>query len=51
MLVVQITLSFFCHGGVMKRSRHETLALLNAGHSVIVITDLRWTSHMFQFKV
>jgi len=50
MLVVQITQSFFSHGGVMKRSRQETLALLETGHKVIVITDLRWTSHMYQFE-
>lgn len=50
MLVVQITQNFFTHGGVMKRARQETLALLEAGHKVIVITDLRWKSHMFQFK-
>jgi len=50
MLIVQITQSFFSHGGVMKRARQETLALLKAGHRVIVITDLRWTSHAYQFK-
>ena len=50
MLIVQITLDFFSHGGLMKRSRQETLALLKAGHDVVVITDLRWTSHMYQFK-
>ena len=50
MLVVQITQDFFTHGGVMKRSRQETLALLKAGHSVIIITDLRWTSHIYQFE-
>ena len=50
MLVVQITQNFFTHGGVMKRSRQETLALLKAGYNVIVITDLRWTSHIYQFK-
>ena len=50
MLVVQITQDFFTHGGVMKRSRQETLALLKAGYNVIIITDLRWTSHMYQFE-
>ena len=50
MLTVQITLDFFSHGGLMKRSRQETLALLKAGHDVVVITDLRWTSHMYQFE-
>ncbi len=50
MIIVQITLDFFSHGGLMKRSRQETLALLKAGHDVVVITDLRWTSHMYQFK-
>ncbi|MEE9379178.1 MAG: glycosyltransferase family 4 protein [Candidatus Lokiarchaeia archaeon] len=53
MLCVQITLSYFSHGAVMRRSRQETRALLNAGHRVIIITDLRWKSaysEMEEFK-
>lgn len=44
MLIVEITLNYFSHGAVMRRARQETKALINAGHRVIVITDLRWKS-------
>lgn len=44
MLIVQITQNFFSHGAVMRRARQETIALLNAGHRVIVITDLNGLS-------
>ena len=47
MLIVEITLDFFTSGAVMVRARQETKALLNAGHRVIVITDLR---HLSQFN-
>lgn len=50
MLIVQITLSFFSHGAVMRRARQEIKALLNAGHQVIVITDLRWKSAVHEMK-
>lgn len=50
MLFVQITQSFFSHGAVMRRARQETKALLNAGHQVIVITDIRWKSELFFFR-
>ncbi|MFW9987572.1 MAG: glycosyltransferase family 4 protein [Candidatus Odinarchaeota archaeon] len=50
MLIVQICQNFFTHGGVMKRSRQESLALLKAGHRVIVLTDVIYMSHLYQFK-
>ncbi len=49
MLVVQITHNFFTSGAVMVRARQETKALLNAGHRVIVITDLRHLSQLHYF--
>ncbi len=49
MLVVQITPNFFTSGAVMVRARQETKALLNAGHRVIVITDLRHFSQLHYF--
>jgi len=50
LLVVEITLSYFSHGAVMRRARQETKALLNAGHRVIVITDLKWKSAYPEIK-
>lgn len=50
MLIVQITSNFFSSGSVMLRSRQETKALLNAGHRVIVLTDLRHRSQFHYFK-
>jgi len=44
MLIVQITPSYFSHGAVMRRARQETKALLDAGHRVVIMTDLRWKS-------
>ncbi len=49
MLIVQITPNFFTSGAVMVRARQETKALLNAGHRVIVITDLRHLSQLHYF--
>jgi len=49
MLIVQIIHNFFTHGAVMTRSRQETKALLNAGHRVIVITNLRHYSQFHYF--
>ena len=50
MLIVQIIHNFFTHGAVMTRSRQETKALLNAGHQVIVITNLRHYSQLHYFE-
>ena len=50
MQFVQMCLSFFGNGAVMRRSRDEAKALLNAGHSVIVITDLKYTHFINEFK-
>ncbi len=50
MLIVQITSNFFSSGSVMLRSRQETKALLNAGHKVIVLTDLRHRSQFRYFR-
>jgi glycosyltransferase involved in cell wall biosynthesis len=49
MLIVQITLNYFSRGAVMLRARQETKALLNAGHRVVVITDLRHYSQLHYF--
>ena len=49
MLIVQITFNYFSRGAVMLRSRQETKALLNAGHRVVVITDLRHYSQLHYF--
>ncbi len=49
MLIVEITRNFFTSGAVMVRARQETKALLKAGHSVIVITDLRHLSQLNYF--
>ena len=46
MVIIQITQSFFGHGAIMRRAREETRALLNAGHQVIVITDLKHTKYL-----
>lgn len=50
MLVVQITQDFFTRGAVMQRARQETKSLLNTGHRVIVITDLKHYSQLGYFK-
>ena len=49
MLIVQITFNYFSRGAVMLRARQETKALLNAGHRVVVITDLRHYSQLHYF--
>ncbi len=49
MLIVEITSDFFTVGAVMVRARQETKALLNAGHRVIVITDLKHLSQLHYF--
>ena len=41
MIIVQITFNYFSRGAMMLCARQETKALLNAGHRVIIITDLR----------
>ena len=46
MLIVQITFNYFSKGAVMLRARQETKALLNTGHRVVVITDLRHYSQL-----
>ncbi len=50
MLIVQITFNYFSRGAVMLRARQETKALLNAGHRVVVITDLRHYSQLHYFE-
>ena len=49
MLIVLITFNYFSRGAVMLRARQETKALLNAGHRVVVITDLRHYSQLHYF--
>ena len=50
MLFVHITQSYFSHGAVMRRARQESKALLDAGHRVVIITDLRWSSHLYELN-
>lgn len=40
-MIIEVCLNFFSIGGVMRRARGEVKALLNAGHRVVVITDLK----------
>jgi len=40
-MIIEICFNFFSSGGVMRRARGEVKALLNAGHRVVVITDLK----------
>ena len=45
-MIVQLSLSFFGRGAVMGRSRDEVRALLKAGYTVTVITDLRHLTYL-----
>ncbi len=49
-MIVLICLSFFGPGAVMRRAREEVKALLNAGHHVTVITDLKYSQYLNTFK-
>ena len=49
-MIVQLSLSFFGRGAVMRRSRDEVIALLKAGYEVTVITDLRNLTYLNSFK-
>ncbi len=49
-MIIEICLSFFGLGAVMMRARQEVQALLNAGHKVIVLTDLKHLKYLHTFK-
>lgn len=49
MSIAQITINYFIRRAVMLCARQETKALLNAGHRVAVITDLRHYSQLHYF--
>ena len=49
-MILQICLNFFGFGAVMRRARGEVRALLNAGHKVIIFTDLRNKKYLYSFK-
>ncbi|KKL68202.1 hypothetical protein LCGC14_2127370 [marine sediment metagenome] len=49
-MIVQLSLSFFGRGAVMARSRDEVKALLKAGYSVTVITDLKHLTYLNTFN-
>ncbi len=49
-MIVQICLSFFGLGAVMMRARQEVQALLNTGHKVTVLTDLKYLKYLHTFK-
>ncbi|MEE9379174.1 MAG: glycosyltransferase family 4 protein [Candidatus Lokiarchaeia archaeon] len=49
-MIIEICLSFFGLGAVMRRARQEVQALLNAGHEVTVITDLKYLKYLRSFK-
>lgn len=49
-MIVEICLSFFGRGAVMRRARDEVKALLKAGNEVIVITDLLHKKYLNFFK-
>lgn len=49
-MIVEICLSFFGLGAVMMRARQEVQALLNAGHKVTVLTDLKHLKYLHTFK-
>lgn len=50
MLILQITQDYFSHGAIMKRARQETKGLIEAGHKVVVITDLRSKSQFSDLR-
>lgn len=49
-MIVEICLSFFGRGAVMRRARNEVKALLKAGKDVTVITDLLHKRYLNFFK-
>lgn len=49
-MIIEICMSFFGRGAVMRRAREEVIAFLNAGHFVTVFTDLRHRRFMNSFK-
>ena len=49
-MIVQICLSFFGRGAVMRRARQEVKALLQTGYKVVVITDLLHRKYLNYFK-
>jgi len=51
-MIIQICMSFFGQGAVMRRARGEVKALLNAGYHVTVITDLKHVHKIYldEFK-
>lgn len=49
-IIIEICLSFFGLGAVMRRARQEVQALLNSDHEVTVITDLNHLKYLRSFK-
>lgn len=49
-MIVEICLSFFGLGAVMRRARQEVKALVNSGYEVTVITDLNHLKYLHSLK-
>ncbi len=49
-MIIEICLSFFGLGAVMRRARQETKALIKAGYKVVVITDLKHIKYLHSFR-